>query len=576
MAVSSGARVISARLKCGILLVVGILVYTVEAGDGLVVSEVLKDPRGREDTIPGGKSHEFVELTAIGADTVDLEGLLLSDGRVVDSVVHWEEPPLSHDDCVIDARFLPPGASAVILDRDYARAPPTSRLPLEPGCIVLTVDHVSLLGGISSGDGFFVYRGTSERIDNVVCSFADAGELLQLDGDRVAHTPPANAPEGYSLVPSSLLFGPVSYTVSADSLSPGRLPLIRDNWILEWRLGTVDTEDSTAACSLAVRVVGPAPPAASWLVRSRSGESGAALRLTENTARFSVTLPLDSAGYEACIEDGEARVCRDIDLSEVWVPPGAVKITEIFPRADTEMPEWFEVTNTSAMNIDLKNWTFGNSEGRDTLSTSDFSLKPGGFLVVTRNKSDMSASLVSVKEVLQPRHWHALDNYNDTLCLWDAHGAGRERAAYDHTWFSTWDAGSIQRVSLKREGASPEAWAARGSSTPGLPNTDAVLADVSRPAMHIGPIPFTPDGDGRNDSLAIVLQFPPSATATLSVIGFDGTTLVEFPDCTGEPITWDGVMEDNRPAPVGPFFVIADVRHGSSRTLLRKKGIVWR
>ena len=64
--------------------------------------------------------------------------------------------------------------------------------------------------------------------------------------------------------------------------------------------------------------------------------------------------------------------------------------------------------------------------------------------------------------------------------------------------------------------------------------------------MEIGPIPFTPDGDMKNDLLEITMNVPSSKTFTLSIYSFDGRKIREFTGPVREKYLWDGreMMEE--------------------------------
>ena len=60
---------------------------SVQAAGLVVISELLRDPAGRESEIPGGRSHEFVEFVNLTGDTLTLDSLYLGDRRDSDEVV---------------------------------------------------------------------------------------------------------------------------------------------------------------------------------------------------------------------------------------------------------------------------------------------------------------------------------------------------------------------------------------------------------------------------------------------------------------------------------------------------------
>jgi hypothetical protein len=62
----------------------------------------------------------------------------------------------------------------------------------------------------------------------------------------------------------------------------------------------------------------------------------------------------------------------------------------------------------------------------------------------------------------------------------------------------------------------------------------------------------------------------------LTIYGFDGDVLYRFPTPLAEKQYWDGATEARGPAPVGPFFVVAEISDGNEMQSIRAKGILWR
>ena len=118
------------RITGGSLL--ALLIFTALPVYGqLIVSEIYRDPPGTEGSLGGGASHEFVELTNLGSDSVALDRLFITNGLEADSIVPMREPLTGHESCLYNAGSIPPGATALLLDSDYR----AGRLhdPVQPG-----------------------------------------------------------------------------------------------------------------------------------------------------------------------------------------------------------------------------------------------------------------------------------------------------------------------------------------------------------------------------------------------------------------------------------------------------------
>ncbi len=147
---------------------------------------------------------------------------------------------------------------------------------------------------------------------------------------------------------------------------------------------------------------------------------------------------------------------------------------------------------------------------------------------------------------------------------------------YDYKWFDKWENQSLERVSTDIAGTEKEAWVLSEKLSPGQPNAGILWRSVDKPDIHIGPIPFTPNRDGKNDSLSIRLKLPASYKAKIEIFGFNGRKLYDIPEILSDKYTWNGRTEDGINAPVGPFFVVATFEKNGTKICIRKKGILWR
>ncbi|HUI91197.1 MAG TPA: hypothetical protein VLX68_03015 [Chitinivibrionales bacterium] len=256
-------------------------------------------------------------------------------------------------------------------------------------------------------------------------------------------------------------------------------------------------------------------------------------------------------------------------------PGTAIKINEIFPRAQTDCPEWLELANTSGVSINIKNWKYGHLDDSCLITATDFFVPANGFVVLTKDMTLFSAKYPATVSVIQPVRWRALDNYHDTLYVWDSSGVLCESAGWDSHWFDSWTDQSLARVSLTVSGLLPEAWVVASKASPGQPNSDAMWR-ASGAQLDIGPIPFTPNNDGKDDFLSIQLSLPAAATAVVSIYGFDGRKYLDLPTPPSRQFLWNGIAAGGRPAPAGPFFVVAEISENGNKHMIRKKGILWR
>jgi hypothetical protein len=564
-------------------LIAAAILFPVQAFAQVMITEIQRNPAGAESASPGGLSHEFVEITNFGIDTFRIDSLFLTDGAESDAIIAWPDSLPAHRDCITGVTALAPGRTALILDPDYAAAiaaNPGSRLPIRPATLLLRTEDADLGNGLANDDGILLYKGTKTTVRSVIAYAGDSAVSPSAPvSEKIFLSNPSGVPEGFSIVPTAFLTGKTVFETCADSLTPGYFELLLNGLFAEYRLGDLDTASNIFPCTLACIKSGAALQSpASWkvLVTSNAGTEVVAegpLSVVQNRGSAICALPLDSAAYQLRITENSVETAWPLDVSVLWTPASPVKINELFPRGNAGVPEWFELVNVSTMPINLRNWTFGNSEGCDTLATGDIVLLPGGYLLAASNSALLYSRYPAKNRVVAPAHWHALDNYNDTLCLWDAKKRQKECVCYRSAWFTGWQSQSLERTTLSSAGTGPESWSLAALPTPGQPNAVRTAATAK---LDIGPLPFTPNGDGTNDLLSIAIDLPSGATATAALYGFSGKKLRDFGAYPGRPFLWDGKQDNGAPAPLGPFFVVAEIVSPSGKTTLRKKGIVWR
>ncbi len=545
--------------------------------DGLVITELHRDPLGRESEMPGGLSHEYIEITNLSSDTLLIQSLFLTDGMDSDSIIPFGVFE-AHNNCPADRRFLAPGEIALILDPDYRRATlsnPSALYSIPSGTVLLTVGDGDLGNGLASDDGVIIYKGSLNRIDSVLASACDnESSSSSPTTGKLSLLSPANVPEGISVVAQSSLQNPVSYTVCSANTSPGLCETLSEGCILEYKLSI---KGDSAECKVYGLFVDGHASNSQWSLYScRSGSKVLLWQGSLSDDAFSMTfdLPLDSAQYMFELKRNGILINRALDISQVWVPQKSILVTEIFPRSTADQPEWFEIYNASQMEINLKNWSYGNSEDADFITEGDLRIGPGRYLVICKNISIMKLQLQNAS-VQQPSRWHSLDNYNDTILLLSPSGQTVDEVCYHSSWFDNWKNQSLEKVKADRSGTARESWVLCTSPTPGLPGKAYSYRSAVSPFVEIGPVPFTPDGDGHNDFLSIRLNIPADQNVKIRIFGFDGRE-VWNKSSVQAVLFWDGVGLDGRKCAPGPFFVICEFSSDRNRTVIRKRGILWR
>lgn len=543
----------------------------------LIITELYRNPDGIESVLCGGKSHEFVEIINPGPDTFFVDNFFLSDGVETDSILPFGMIISGHDSCVTNQPFLAPGQIGLILDSDYKVAVEKQgcALPISKGVVLFTCADAELGNGLSDDEGILLYKGSRNRIDSIVCLLSDS----QLESEspvsgKIVFSDPENI-EGHSIVATRFLSDKKSFNHCPTNVSPGWLEFMQRGWIVEFIFGSYVPFQENVSCTLLCICINPDLQANKFNYSLTKGGSvilQGMLSLEKNRAQMIIPLQVDSVDYRFIIDNTEWK----IDMSSIFLPHSPLKINEIYPFGTQLESEWYELVNVTSMPINLKNWKAGNFEDTSVITNSEYLLEPGAFLVIVKNKQLFLHSFPGISSALQPQVWHTLNNSGDTLCIFDSEGNMRDIVCYRYSWFGNTHK-PIERVNSTIDGCDSTNWAiSTGGGTPGFPNGALFWRNVSEAEIKIGPIPFTPNQDGKDDLLSIKLSLPASFKVNLCIYDFRGAKVRCFNGPVRKQYFWDGKADNGKVVQCGPFFVVAELTSTRGTTLLRKKGILWR
>ena len=188
-----------------------------------------------------------------------------------------------------------------------------------------------------------------------------------------------------------------------------------------------------------------------------------------------------------------------------------VVINEIHydPDPKTELVEFIELFNAGAESVDLSNWSFAN--GITYVFPADTMLDPGGFLVVTLNKTQFDAKFGTIfaggDKAFDQWTTGTLENDGETITLVDA--GGLEVDSVDYRSEFPWP------IAANGEGVSMElihpaldndlggSWrSATEKPTPGKPNS--VLSDTAPP--QIRQVRHTPEMPATDEDAVITAK----------------------------------------------------------------------
>ena len=567
------------RVYSLIIFLLSITGYT----QNVIITEIYRDPPGSETALGGGASHEFIEITNLGCDTFSLKNLLITDGVDTDSLIMWDNVIFSHQECFYSQDFLLPGQTALILDSDYSKAVQENHAPpfsIEKGTVLLRVDDRDLGNGLAVDDGIVLYRGDKKNVIEIIANASDGPVYLDnpVPG-KISLSNPKNR-EGFSVTPYMFLFDSVHFSYKIDTLSPGKFDELNNGLIAQWKFCSVDINNQQALpCSvLCLRINDNAGLSVPWCLESVFGlethivDKGV-MRFGNQKGVLVFDLPLDNVDYYLTIDTNRWY----IDISSVWSPAASIVISEIFPKATQNEPEWIELFNQSSKSINLKNWMLGNSEDTIEIIGRDFYLESSQYVVITKNTKSLNARYLGLNSAIEPFVWHTLNNTSDTIMLLNPQSVLIDIICYNKKWFNSWPSGSLERIKFLESGCDSLLWEPALITSPGMPNGAQFYRLVDKPFFDIGPVPFTPDNDGKDDYLQISLKLPLSySIVSLAIFSFNGRMVYEINDIKQGVFLWNGKERNGKPVINGPIFVAAELKYPKGTMKLLKKGVLWR
>lgn len=166
----------------------------------------------------------------------------------------------------------------------------------------------------------------------------------------------------------------------------------------------------------------------------------------------------------------------------------------------------------------------------------------------------------------------SLDNGGDIVRLHSARGSILDEVAYDPSWHQPERAVtrgiSLERILDNAAGSDGSNWTSSVSpegATPGRTNSVALNpAIVGEQILSVAPSPFSPDGDGWEDFVNIVVRTGrPSSSLALWIFDEAGRLVRSMTDALPvgpeTSLVWDGRDDDGLPLATGVFIIYAEL-----------------
>jgi hypothetical protein len=231
--------------------------------------------------------------------------------------------------------------------------------------------------------------------------------------------------------------------------------------------------------------------------------------------------------------------------------------------------EWVELVNPGPLPWNLGGWSLCDGNGIMD-STRRFALpnvtvEPQAFAVLAADSSIFFDHIPSSVPVIV---WNtfpiSLNNSGDSLALFSVDGQLMDRVDYRASWGDGAAGRSIERISLAASSNDPLNWASSldsSGATPGRANSRAhPEGQRGSGLLSLEPNPFSPDGDGRHDMLAVRYRLEQAdSRLDLKIYDVRGRLIRHLANnepagYSGEKL-WDGKDDNGRTMPTGLYIV---------------------
>jgi hypothetical protein len=495
----------------------------------LKISEVMRNPIGNETEIPGGRSHEYIEIVNLSDETINLVGMRLFDGQVYDQIIEIPKNTISQG--LSGVTELKPGQIGLILDRDIFPIYDLYPLNIPDSTAIFTVNKASICGGLAADDGFIILDGNDTVAE---CK-------TEIDNEKIKCVAEGNEPDGYSIVPTSLLQKNITW--KTEIASAGKIKNYNFGVLREYE---ISRKNDKFECKILYRNFGK-----NAFIENKKIEKSGEILLTKELASRVI--------FEWKIE--EKTIFDTISTANLYVKENSVVITEVDSRAATE---WIELYWTSEC-FDLENWHL--IIGGSVVNLPKIECPKNRILVVGEKNIEKQ-----IENAVVVSNWRKINNYDDTIFLAAPFGIVDSIAWTRDIFVDSRDKNTIQRKNPKISGFDKDN-IFTGRATPG-----ALLAvtEIKKFEIELSSKKFTPNGDNNLDSLVITAKKPQNGNVKIEIYGMDGNLLRTFESASQIRFVWDGKTESGRLAQIGPIFVIGTFDDKNSKFSDRKNAVLWR
>ena len=272
---------------------------------------------------------------------------------------------------------------------------------------------------------------------------------------------------------------------------------------------------------------------------------------------------------------------------------GDIVINEILFEPAVDVPEYFEIYNTSAKVLDLSKLSFGTRKTDGSYAPSNFFpfktlLLPRQYLALTLNPDIIRTTYQTpdTANILSASKWSTLSNTSASFLIANQSGDSiYDEVRYDVKWhhplIRNTQGVSLEKINPALPSQSPESWHSAASEmhygTPGYRNSqyrEPATETNTEKWVWTEPEVFTPDNDGTDDICFIRYKIDAAGfTANVTVFNSVGVKVKQIASntllATDGFLTWDG--KTDRGLNVNPgiyvlYFEMININSGVKKT----------
>lgn len=532
----------------------------------VLITELMPDP----SPPVGLPNQEFIELTNVSANTVQLSGWKLSDG--------------SSTAVIKEAVALQPGERLIVCPHsavdDFVQMGTTvgvSNFPSlnnEADIITLYSPEGIMVHSVAYTDQW--YRNSIKREGGWSLEMIDPANPCGSTGNWKASVHPrggtpgtvnsVNAPNPDELPPAlNKVYTPDSMTLVAvfdESLDSTSAAIPINFW-----LGAATSHPVTATPlsplfrEVVLQLAEPLPAGQVWLltvkeVRDCSGNTIGVM----NQAKAGLPQP---------------ALPQDIVINELLFNPPA------------DGADYVELYNRSDKIVDLKQLYLANrsATGKFTntrpLTSNPGLLFPGDHIVLTEDAVWLKHHYLNTvpEAVIQVPSMPSMPDDRGNIVLIDQQEMVIDELQYDKRWHSPLlgnDEGvALERIDYSQPGQHAQNWMSAASTagfgTPGRRNSQFRADLQAKGVITVSPAQFSPDNDGIDDFVTVQYQLEePGCTGNIILFTAAGVPVRHLARNavlgTQGAFRWDGMDNNRRPLPIGNYVLYAEIFNRQGKT----------